>query len=51
MGEPEFLLKHFTMSLHKFDPGLACMDLGREVWTLKSAQGSLLGSSGWLLSI
>lgn len=36
MGEPESLLKHFTVSLHKLDPGLACMDLGREVWTLKS---------------
>lgn len=37
MGEPEFLLKHFAVSLHKLGwPGLACMDLGREVWTLKS---------------
>lgn len=42
MGDPEFLPKHFTVSLHKLDTGLACMDLGREVWTLKS--GSRLPS-------
>ena len=42
MGDPEFLPKHLTVSLHKLDTGLACMDLGREVWTLKS--GSRLPS-------
>lgn len=36
VGAPAFLLKHLTMLPLQTDTGPACVDLGREVWTLRS---------------
>lgn len=36
VGVPMFLLKHLIMLLLQTDIGLACVNLGREVWTLRS---------------